>query len=116
MEEEEEFTDVDFAEALMLLGGITFIMMLFYLVNDPDQDMRYYSWSVISATLSIFAAVLIFSGINHLLHEYVLPHSEAWDQRFFGMIWVWVRTGRPGFSSPNMNRIDSTRRSMGSRF
>eukprot|EP00913_Durusdinium_trenchii_P012294 g11543.t1 len=45
MEEEEEFTDVDFAEALMLLGGITFIMMLFYLVNDPDQDMRYYSWS-----------------------------------------------------------------------
>lgn len=87
MEEEEEFTDVDFAEALMLLGGITFIMMLFYLVNDPDQDMRYYSWSVISATLSIFAAVLIFSGINHLLHEYVLPHSETRALRF---LWTVV--------------------------
>ena len=37
-EEEEEFTPVDLAISLMLLGLITFVMGLFYLVNHPDED------------------------------------------------------------------------------
>jgi len=74
-EGEEEEIDVsrsDFCMALMLLGFITFVMSLFTMVNHEDEDMRFYTWSVISSTISIFVAVLMFSSINALLHEVVL--------------------------------------------
>ena len=29
---------MDLAEALMLLGGISFVMTMFYLVNDEDPE------------------------------------------------------------------------------
>ena len=50
--------------------------------NDQDRDMRFYSWSVISATLSIFSAVLVFSGTTQMLRAYVIPQEEVPRQGF----------------------------------
>lgn len=48
----------------MLLGSVAFVMLLFYVVNWPDDDIRLYAWTIISTTLSIFTAVLAFSGVR----------------------------------------------------
>jgi hypothetical protein len=62
----------------MLIGGVTFMMSLFYLVNHPDEDMKRYTWIVIGTTISIFAAVLLFQSVEGLMHHYVIenvPHE-----------------------------------------
>eukprot|EP00747_Dinoflagellata_sp_TGD_P134413 gnl/TRDRNA2_/TRDRNA2_175316_c0_seq9.p1 gnl/TRDRNA2_/TRDRNA2_175316_c0~~gnl/TRDRNA2_/TRDRNA2_175316_c0_seq9.p1 ORF type:complete len:540 (+),score=124.49 gnl/TRDRNA2_/TRDRNA2_175316_c0_seq9:114-1733(+) len=71
-EEEEEFSQVDLAISLMLLGSVSFVMGLFTIVNSEDTDMRFYAWSVISTTISIFVAVLMFSSINDFVHRHLL--------------------------------------------
>lgn len=73
---ETEFTDGDLRMSVMLLGGIAFIMALFYLVNHPDKDMKYYSWSVISATISIFVAVLSFCSIRFVEEKEFLEYQS----------------------------------------
>eukprot|EP00429_Kryptoperidinium_foliaceum_P104276 CAMPEP_0176253230 /NCGR_PEP_ID=MMETSP0121_2-20121125/35908_1 /TAXON_ID=160619 /ORGANISM="Kryptoperidinium foliaceum, Strain CCMP 1326" /LENGTH=534 /DNA_ID=CAMNT_0017592999 /DNA_START=17 /DNA_END=1619 /DNA_ORIENTATION=+ len=42
-------------------------MTLFYMVNWNDDDIRRYSWQIISSTLSIFVSVLTFGGIEEFI-------------------------------------------------
>eukprot|EP00746_Dinoflagellata_sp_MGD_P164563 gnl/MRDRNA2_/MRDRNA2_93265_c0_seq1.p1 gnl/MRDRNA2_/MRDRNA2_93265_c0~~gnl/MRDRNA2_/MRDRNA2_93265_c0_seq1.p1 ORF type:complete len:552 (+),score=66.43 gnl/MRDRNA2_/MRDRNA2_93265_c0_seq1:90-1745(+) len=68
------------AIALMLVGMMAAGICIFYLVNYPDEDIQALTWSILSSTISIFCAVLIFSAlrcmVEMLLGEKVGVHSH----------------------------------------
>lgn len=70
--EEEELipSEADSEVAYMLLGAVIFVVSLFYLVNWDDDDIRYYSMNIISMTMSIFSAVLMYQGINDQIKRF----------------------------------------------
>jgi len=68
----KEVTAGDFKMGITMLGSISTVVILFYLVNYPDVDMRKYTYSILSETASIFCAVLIYSSVNQIVEEYVL--------------------------------------------
>jgi len=70
----EEAVGIDDAEIGMswvLLFIVAGVMTLFYLVNAPDDDIRRYSWRIISSTVSIFVAVLMYQAVSDYLMLYV---------------------------------------------
>lgn len=69
--------------ALMLVGMMAMGMSLFYLVNYPDEDIQQVTWTILSSTISLFCAVLIFSALKAVmgmcLGERVGGHSHKAD-------------------------------------
>mmetsp|Transcript_11565 Transcript_11565/g.21920 ORF Transcript_11565/g.21920 Transcript_11565/m.21920 type:complete len:656 (+) Transcript_11565:41-2008(+) len=50
--------------ASTLIGAMVFLMSMTYLTNHNDKDIRRYSYEVISQTIAIFCAVMIFQYMN----------------------------------------------------
>jgi len=75
-EEEEHFTHADIQVACVVLGAVAIDVSLFDLVNWTDDDIRLYTWSILSMTISIFVAVLGFGAIN----QYVELLAEGMNE------------------------------------
>lgn len=94
-EEEVKTSPVACSISVMLLGAITFQMLLFYLVNFYDPDVKRYSWRIIGSTIAIFAAVLLFQGANGVVEEYLIgedpkPHWEIGVDVSHMLFWLVV--------------------------
>ncbi|CAD7954643.1 unnamed protein product [Amoebophrya sp. A25] len=107
--EEKEFSLVSLAVSAMLLGSFAFMMAMFYLVNHPDEDMKRYSWQVISATVSIFIAVLTFQGLDNTLVNSLIAEDKKggaahvvldFAQQF---AWFWILQFALGKSTGALN-------------
>jgi len=79
--EEDKASPSSVAIALTLLGSVSFMMILYYFTNHPDEDMKKYTYDVISQTISIFCAVLMFQACNDLTEYFFgLEESPIWFQ------------------------------------
>jgi len=55
----------------MLIGGVTLVMAMFYLVQHPDMDIRYYSWNILTLSACIFIAVLASDVVNQMAKRFL---------------------------------------------
>lgn len=102
-EEEEHFTTADVQVSYVVFGAVTIALCLFDLVNWDDDDIRLYTWSIVSMTISIFVAVLSFEGINQyveLLSEGMNPwirvvfaYGQCLAYLFLMLFWISYESG-----------------------
>eukprot|EP00747_Dinoflagellata_sp_TGD_P165688 gnl/TRDRNA2_/TRDRNA2_187330_c0_seq1.p1 gnl/TRDRNA2_/TRDRNA2_187330_c0~~gnl/TRDRNA2_/TRDRNA2_187330_c0_seq1.p1 ORF type:complete len:585 (+),score=117.75 gnl/TRDRNA2_/TRDRNA2_187330_c0_seq1:33-1787(+) len=57
------------ALSFMLIGAVSFIMMLFYLVNARSDEVRMATWRMTSATISVFSAVMMYRCVKRIFVE-----------------------------------------------
>mmetsp|Transcript_42889 Transcript_42889/g.98395 ORF Transcript_42889/g.98395 Transcript_42889/m.98395 type:complete len:530 (-) Transcript_42889:92-1681(-) len=63
------------ALSLTTVGAVLALMVVMYLVNSRASMVRRATWSIISATVCIFSAVLIFTSINEVTDSLFIGES-----------------------------------------
>lgn len=77
---------INVSVACSMMGGILFIMGIFYMVNHPDSDMRLYSWEALSSTVSIFIAVSFFHAFSSMKEVVAASLTRLFDGDEGGML------------------------------
>eukprot|EP00930_Biecheleria_cincta_P036861 TRINITY_DN25267_c0_g1_i1.p2 TRINITY_DN25267_c0_g1~~TRINITY_DN25267_c0_g1_i1.p2 ORF type:complete len:326 (-),score=71.38 TRINITY_DN25267_c0_g1_i1:1228-2205(-) len=77
-EEEEKASPMAMAIAATLIGAVSFVLAMLYLMNHPDDDMRRYTYDIINATVSIFSAVLVFQSFNDAIETTLLEGKPVY--------------------------------------
>lgn len=62
--------------ALILLAMVALVMSVFYLFNYPEEDGQDATWMLLSSTLALFSAVLIFTVLKD-----AMDMLQVWDSR-----------------------------------
>jgi len=101
----EEFSAEGHGVAYTLLGTTSFALMAAYLVNWNDDDVRRYSWDVLSMSTSIFISLLTFANVSKSI-EYMFSAADDGDAGRrciigYSMLVAWfaVLIGIIGFSA-----------------
>lgn len=77
MAEDEALEKESFSLALILMGGVGSLMFIFYLVNSPYIGVKISTWRVLSMTVSIFVAVLLYGTLKMLILHIFEPGFHA---------------------------------------
>mmetsp|Transcript_98072 Transcript_98072/g.169973 ORF Transcript_98072/g.169973 Transcript_98072/m.169973 type:complete len:610 (-) Transcript_98072:139-1968(-) len=56
------------AQGITILGCMSFIMSIFYLVNSTSQVVRRTAWDIVAGTASILVAVLLYNTVNKCIN------------------------------------------------
>eukprot|EP00434_Breviolum_minutum_P031365 symbB.v1.2.027735.t1/scaffold2868.1/size68506/2 len=83
MVDDVQLNDVEVGFASTLLGAMVFLMSLTYFTNHSDQDIRRYTYEVISQTIAIFCAVMVFQYINDATDKAMIYFQ--WDSLPFAV-------------------------------
>ena len=84
--------EASLAVSLMLLGSVAFVFGLIYMLNSPDDDIRGYTWNVVSSSIQIFMAIILQDASTACVKWYILPADAGPLQvnaLYFGMLLVW---------------------------
>jgi len=65
-EAKEKGSETGEAAGLVLLGSVAFVMIIFYMVNSKEAKVRRQTWNLTSTSISIFAAVMLNTGVKEL--------------------------------------------------
>lgn len=68
----------------MVMGMIAFQMLLLYLLNVQNADIRKSAWSILSNCISIFCAVLAFGSLKSLVEQMKSVSTMLTDVLIFG--------------------------------
>lgn len=75
----EDPGEMSVAVAFTLIGSFTFMISLSFATNHPDVDMKKYAYGVISSTVSIFVAVLMFQCFNGIIEHWLIEKIRLWS-------------------------------------
>ena len=85
--------DKTLTASYMLIGGVTLVMAMFYLVQHPDLDIRYYSWNILTLSACIFIAVLASDVVNQCAKRFLFSQISigGWGNAglCFGLAIMW---------------------------
>merc|ERR1740117_311872 len=76
-EKEEKAKPQNLVLGISMVGILILAMGMWYLVHAKDPDVRETGWSIISGTISIFVAVLIFTFTTRFFDTYVIEMLVA---------------------------------------
>lgn len=81
-EEKEGVSSGNVSTSFTLIGSFTFLISLLFAMNHPDPEMKEYAYTVISSTVSIFSAVLMFQSLNGLIETFIIDTPIVKNNRW----------------------------------
>lgn len=64
---------------ITLIGSVGFAMLLFYMINQSDEDLQEQGWEIVTGVTSIFCTILIFNAFKTAVKKAEKASEDGWD-------------------------------------